>query len=354
MNNYHNCLPSAAPEELSPAVADRGHRRLLGPDIVRALAIVLVVLQHAMPLSLHTSDGSLADLLCAPNAVLFIMISGALLLPLSDPAGTFFRKRAVRVLTPFIFWSMIYAWDNWMTYGDGSGTYWLAMQIRWSLLDPTFSAGYFIPVLIGLYLIYPVISPWIRNASKRAMQWFIGVWCVALTLPYFTVVMGVGDYQFTIVGTFYNYIGFAVAGCYFMRYPLRREGIRKAIAFVAAALLLAYIAPLLLRNYFPLKISMQNLSLPVAMSAMLLFSLLSQTARPDHPGAITRQAINAIGVIARYSFLIYLIHPLVIRILSRNFPEMADTWAMFPTAFFISLLAGYIISHIPCVRHFLS
>lgn len=351
MNTNSTDSPTGA---ISPAIADKGRRRLLGPDIVRALAIVLVVLQHTLPSAMHTDSGSVADLFLAPNAVLFLMISGALLLPLSEPAGTFFRKRAVRVLTPFIFWSMIYAWDNWVTYGDGN-TYWLAMQIRWSMLDPTFSAGYFIPVIIGLYLIYPVLSPWIRTASKRAMQWFIGVWCVALTLPYLTVVMGVDNYQFTLIGTFYNYIGFAVAGCYFMRYPLSKERRTKAIAMIAVAITLAYILPLLLsHSLFTLDISSQNLSLPVAMAAMLLFALFSPLKRPDNAGAVARTGMNVIGVIARYSYVIYLIHPLAVRLLTRHYPDLDSSVLLFPIAFLISLLTGYIISHTPCLRHFLS
>ncbi len=341
--------------DISPAVKNQGKQRILGLDIIRALAIVLVVLQHAMPDSLHSDTGSVADLLCGPNAVLFIVLSGALLLPLSKDSGTFFRHRAVRVIIPFIFWSMIYAWDNWSNCPIEATNYWLAEQIRWTLLNPTFEEGYFIPVIIGLYLFYPVISPWIKGASKRAMIWFLAIWCVALTLPYLTIVMGVKDYQFTLVGTFYNYLGFAVAGCYFMRYPLNKESRKKAIIMIASAITIAYILPLLMRNtLFTLDISSTNLSLPVAMAAMLLFALLSPIQRPQNPGATTLLSINIISVIARYSYVIYLIHPLVIRILSRDFPEMTDSWLLFPITFTISLTLSYIVSHTPCIRHFLS
>lgn len=351
MNTNSTDSPTGA---ISPAIADKGRRRLLGPDIVRALAIVLVVLQHTLPSAMHTDSGSVADLFLAPNAVLFLMISGALLLPLSEPAGTFFRKRAVRVLTPFIFLV-----DDLCVGQLGD------IRRRQHLLagdaDKMVAAR---PHILGRlfhprhHRVVSHISGAVAMDQNRIQKGHAMVYrslvCGAHP-PYLTVVMGVDNYQFTLIGTFYNYIGFAVAGCYFMRYPLSKERRTKAIAMIAVAITLAYILPLLLsHSKFTLDISSQNLSLPVAMAAMLLFALLSPVKRPDNAGAVTRAGMNVIGVIARYSYVIYLIHPLAVRLLTRHYPDLDSSVLLFPIAFLISLLTGYIISHTPCLRHFLS
>lgn len=46
---------------------------------------------------------------------LFVMITGALLLPVSTSASVFYKKRIPRVLWPFLLWSVLYALFPWLT-----------------------------------------------------------------------------------------------------------------------------------------------------------------------------------------------------------------------------------------------
>ena len=51
---------------------------------------------------------------CVP---LFVIASSYLLFPLSTDSKTFFKKRASRILIPFLFWSLVYAF----IWGESDG-----------------------------------------------------------------------------------------------------------------------------------------------------------------------------------------------------------------------------------------
>lgn len=89
-------------------------------DVVRFAAMFTVVCCHcADPFNFYAGDPT-ADLesikfwgaawgaALRPCVPLFVMITGALLLPVKDQAGPFYRKRISRVLWPFLIWSVLY------------------------------------------------------------------------------------------------------------------------------------------------------------------------------------------------------------------------------------------------------
>lgn len=91
-------------------------------DLIRTLAIGLVVLLHASNEALQASSVPMPfwwtalvykslSLSCVP---LFVMLSGALLLQpakLNEPIRVFLKKRLTRIGLAFVFWSMVYlAW----------------------------------------------------------------------------------------------------------------------------------------------------------------------------------------------------------------------------------------------------
>lgn len=50
-----------------------------------------------------------------PCVPLFVMITGALLLPVKGDTGAFYKKRISRVFWPFLIWSVIYNLFPWIT-----------------------------------------------------------------------------------------------------------------------------------------------------------------------------------------------------------------------------------------------
>ena len=107
---------------------------------------------------------------CVP---LFVMASAYLQLPTRYPVQDFFRRRAVRILIPFVLWTMVYA----VVWGEP------VTNFRNLLLNFNYAAGHlwFVYMLAGLYLLMPVLSPWAEKVGKRELQIYLGI-CLFTTL----------------------------------------------------------------------------------------------------------------------------------------------------------------------------
>lgn len=96
-------------------------QRIVWLDAVRLVALFTVVCCHCtdtfnfIPPQITSGTeelkfwGAVYGALLRPCVPLFVMITGALLLPVRQPAGPFYRKRISRVFWPFLIWSILYA-----------------------------------------------------------------------------------------------------------------------------------------------------------------------------------------------------------------------------------------------------
>jgi surface polysaccharide O-acyltransferase-like enzyme len=112
---------------------------------------------------------------CVP---LFVMISGFFLFSVGDER-VFFRKRFTRVLTPFIVWCIVYAFYY---YAQGQAS--LATTfVNIAKIPVNYGTDvghlWFVYMLMGIYLMAPVLSPWVVSACRGSMQLFLVLWAVA-------------------------------------------------------------------------------------------------------------------------------------------------------------------------------
>ncbi len=175
-------------------------------DTVRVLACFLVILCHCTDPAVPgegVNTGDTAGMLiitfvraCVP---LFVMISGALLLPMRGTPAEFFKKRFTRILWPFAIWGVLLAllplpgpapaWapgnalKDLVASGGLHPTLYNVVMLPFNFTDTNIHF-WFLYIIIGLYLFTPVISPWIRQASDKALAAFLGVWAFTLFLPY--------------------------------------------------------------------------------------------------------------------------------------------------------------------------
>lgn len=110
---------------------------------------------------------------CVP---LFIIASSYLQFPLHYSTGEFFRRRAVRILVPFAVWTVAYA----LAWGSP------VQNFKDLLLNFNYAAGHlwFVYMIIGLYLVMPVLSPWAEKVGKKELQWYLGIWALTLFIPF--------------------------------------------------------------------------------------------------------------------------------------------------------------------------
>ena len=166
---------------------DSTTNRAIWVDWMRVAACLMVMVVHSAEPFYLGGDGSL--ILTHSDAVwaalfdsfvracvpLFIVASSFLQFPLHYTTGEFFRRRAVRILIPFAIWTVVYA----LVWGEP------VENFKGLLLNFNYAAGqlWFVYMLVGLYLIMPLLSPWAEKVSKKELQIYLGIWLLTTLLP---------------------------------------------------------------------------------------------------------------------------------------------------------------------------
>lgn len=229
-------------------------------NVVRLLAMFMVVCYHSTdPFNCYPGElpanigefkfwGAAYGSMLRPCVPLFVMITGALLLPVQEEASVFYRKRIPRVLWPFIIWSVLYALFPWMLgvlgyapqtilnffpfSGEEVTRQSLEVSARYiSQLPLNFSIVgvhmWYIYLLIGLYLYLPVFSAWVEKTSEKAKLWFLAAWGVTLFMPYYReyvnpYIWGSCSWnEFYMLYTFAGFHGYLLLGHYLRHHPWR-------------------------------------------------------------------------------------------------------------------------------------
>lgn len=348
-----------------------GSGRIFAFDVIRAVAIFLVVLDHSLVLPGFWDN--LKCTLVSADAVLFFALSGALLLPVEGSYRKFLGRRAVRVIIPFIFWSQLIVWSSY-SFGFTDG-HWAAFMTRWMLVSPFHVLFWFIFVIVGAYLMMPVISPWIRSASKRHIEYYLLLWFAAGIIPWMHRFMGMNE-EWNFLVMFYNFMGYFIMGYYLTRYPMFgakaierdcpaankstqqaeteaenfRGSNRRNVIFTIATITFGIAIPLFLAlhpfNTFDLRLAANNKSFTTFCLCALYFALL---LRIKSGGCMS----GIISSLARYSFGIYLIHYLLFIYCRAYAPALIDTNWMFAIMFFGSWGIAIIVRHIPFAGKYL-
>ena len=214
-------------------------------DWMRVAACFMVMVVHATEpfylggegtLILTKSDAIWASFFdsfvraCVP---LFVIASSYLQLPLHYSAGEFLRRRAGRILIPFAVWTLVYAflWGEPVT------------NLKSLLLNFNYAAGHlwFVYMLIGIYLIMPLLSPWAEKVSKKELLVYLGICFATYLIPFIREAVSTetpiiygptgipnpakyplwGEASWNSYGMFYyvsGFIGYLLLGLYFRRF----------------------------------------------------------------------------------------------------------------------------------------
>ena len=156
-------------------------------DWLRVTACFLVMMTHSCEPFYLGGEGSLIltkwdaiwvsilNVLPRASVALFVVASSYLQFPLHYSTGEFFRRRAVRILIPFFIWSVAYA----LAWGEP------VQNFKDLLLNFNYAAGHlwFVYMLVGLYLLMPLLSPWAEKVGKRELQLYLAIWLFTTVIP---------------------------------------------------------------------------------------------------------------------------------------------------------------------------
>lgn len=214
-------------------------------DWLRITACFLVMLTHSTEPFYLGGEGSriltasdavwaaVMDVFSRAAVVLFVIASSYLQFPLHYDTGTFFRKRASRILIPFVIWTIVYA----LVWGEPVQNF---KDLLWNF---NYAAGHlwFVYMLIGIYLIMPLLSPWAEKVGKRELQIYLGIWLFTTMIPLLREWLGGaapviygpsgipnpakyplwGEASWNTYGLFYyisGFIGYLLLGLYFRKF----------------------------------------------------------------------------------------------------------------------------------------
>jgi len=180
-------------------------KRIVFADYVRVVACFMVMLVHASENFYGANNSGLAGnvsmlanegnrfwvafydgFVSHTSVPLFMMVSAFLLVPLKTgmTMGEFYFRRMKRVLPPFVFFMLLYCllpllWDG-MTWEQS-----LADLKRLPLNFPSMAGHlWFMYPLIGLYLVIPIISPWLEKATAHEVRICLGIVAFASFIPW--------------------------------------------------------------------------------------------------------------------------------------------------------------------------
>ncbi len=314
-------------------------------DHLRAFSAICVIAIHTTGPFFRASGvwtptgiaGGLIDTTVRVGLPLFFMISGALLLaqPPSSPAA-FYRRRLPRVVVPFVLYSAAYyvyvhtvERPGPMSIGD------FAMAL---LSAPQYYHLWFVYTLIGIYLFTPFLAQAVQGLSQRSIWGCIVVLIVVLQLKQLGPLFGIKPYEsFFIANAWVIYFG---AG-----YAITRLEADKHRRFFLALAAVGFVATFVARGFkVPIGVFDQGLNMYLlAFGAFGLFASMQGFA-PEH--SLPDRIVSTIG---KYSYEVYLVHPLVIIFLRDKVFEMGydhpiwNTFALTSTVLCGSLAVALLI-----------
>lgn len=319
-----------------------GVKRLEYVDTLRVLACFLVILIHSNmggDSSVGFWVGSVSFLGCS-SSDLFFAVSGSVVLPVRCSSEQFYKRRFLKLIPPVIIWSVVTVFVYWML-----DKYSMAQAVRKILFIPFYQAVsvyWFVYVIIGLYLFAPIISKWLNEASKKALELFLGLWSINLLLPYLSLLL---DCRFNQSGSHYWYLnyfggflGFWILGYYLRVYPIKIGLNLRWLTVIAGTLgYCSFLASLKLKGQ-AVGVFMDNLQIGCALLVALIYTI-AQNVQIDN------KIQKIITDVSKCSFGIYLIHIIVVRELVWRWfaPEMCNPMLLSFIIAIISMALCYVV-----------
>ncbi len=302
-------------------------------DLIRTVAIFLVVLLHASIEGIPVSDPmspqgmtlwwasdvyrSIA-LVCVP---LFVMLSGALLLQPSkadENLRFFFKKRWKRIGIPFLFWGAAYF--AWSFFVNGK-----ALNLT-SIAQGVFAGPYYhfwyLYILIGMYLLTPVIRVLVAHANWKIMKYFLVVWFVGTAIiPLFRLsvdISGAANWFNESVFEITGLVGYYILGAYVSKINMRSS---RLYAVLAAGWLFTifgtyFIVGNLGESFSTRLLDASGFGIILASAALffLFATVPSQTVETRFP-----RGSRLLKIISENTLPIYLFHVMVMEVLQRGY-----------------------------------
>lgn len=274
-------------------------------DYLRILAVIMVIATHAIQRDI--ADGIIGNapaqyimtvlyMLCLACNVIYVMLSGALLLPYKEERlSDFYLKRVTKVVIPMFVYFIVYLWMKEELQDVNEQL--LADVVKRFIRGETPESPHYwlIYTILSLYIAFPFLRYMLRNMSYRRLTNLVVIIGIFMAVTLFLPVV----YTTSAVNTFFSsWVGVAVWG-----YWISRDETRKYDWILCTMGILAFaVMAILVRCRTDFYNLCCNCSPVMLLVASGIFALVYKTSykllRPNY----------FLGLLSKYSYSIILIH----------------------------------------------
>jgi len=351
-----------------------GKERLLWAEALKVGAVYAVILVHSSaPFVADYGPGGprawwagnvydSASRWCIP---VFVMLSGFFLIEKyrEEAMGSFFMRRFMRVFVPFIAWSLIYF--IWRVYANDERLSASAF-VPMLFMEPAYYHLWYMYLVMGLYLVAPLMGLYMKNSCCRHGWYYIGLWfCAGSVLPFVESWFGFTTYITSGTGnSLFKFTGYFALGWMLRDYePGGPKKLLLLLVFLLGFAITAY------GTYFASVgkgggefngVFYEYFSFSVLMMSVPLF-LIAKGARLSAFSGNPGYGARAIRAAAACVPGIYLVHAMLIAVFKRGLlgfdltPAMTDPFIGIPlfalAVFLASLAVVLVIRSLPVLRN---
>ncbi|MBQ3378790.1 MAG: acyltransferase [Clostridia bacterium] len=338
----------------------KSHPHLLYMDILRTFAILAVIMLHCVsellvePALYGTPAWhalNILNTLGRTGVPLFFMISGSLIISDERPLtpGQFLMRRIPKIFIPFFIWNVVYyvyfacTTQSYANVGDFFYGF-AAMGISYHF--------WFVYTLIFIYLLIPIIKPFLTRATNVQLIYALFVILFPATIcPLINKLCGVWLFRFD--SAILGYAGFTVMGYLLGRTKLSLRvrliiyacGIGGALLGVLGTI--SYSSPELIDAFFN-----GGYSLPAYCTSAALFVLFKELSKK----ITSRRAAHVFFTLSSLTYGVYLIHVLVMEIIfADHTPEHVGLTVplQFVVTTVVSFAVTFLISRVKVLKKIL-
>ena len=343
--------------------------RIIYLDMLKIISCIFVVIIHVTAPgfrgfklnSLSWDINLLFNMLARFAVPVFVMVSGALFLDKNKEIDIkrLWKKNILHLFVLYILWTIIYSVYN--VYSKGFG-----FNIKNILVDCIKSSYYhlwFIPMIIGLYMIVPIIRPFTKD--KRLLEYFIVLFFVLKIIPYTLDLFNVSvihkilqrmSIAFLSFDGIFSFAGYFIIGHYINEYGIKKRN--RILIYIIGILsyILGVVGTILFSNYknkayetFDREFSITTFFMSIAMFTLFKYITKNKVFKEKTEKIIIHLSKMTLGI--------YVIHALFIDILKNqvglSFTKLYNLPLAFLIVIIVSYIFTYIFSKIPIVKKYL-
>ena len=344
----------------------KSSERSVSFDILRIISALSIIIMHittdrfyslqlgSREWTINASINSLFHF----GVPIFVMISGALFLNPHKQISIkhLYIHNILRLVIVLFVWNCFYGINDFFQYKASP------KFLVWEIADGR-NHLWFLPMIIGLYILQPILHRWITNASEKEIHYFIAVFFVVQIIWETLETLQISDFitllsKYRSIPMMCGYIGYFVIGSAVVHYGFLRE--KKKLVYILGIIGML-LSPFAIIGHskikqIPMASTVDSFSVLTFVFAVAIFCLVTDLFDKKHFG---ERATAIIANIGRDTFGLYLCHMGIIEIIT---PLRDWYYSMSPllgvpvyaiSIFFIGICISAVLRRIPVIGRYI-